>query len=204
MPGLQGPGIRHSLKGQAMSESTTDDDHRLLPITMDKRVDLALALGCVLLGAAAAWIATGFRIGNYPDPLTSRGLPYSLGGFLVAGGGVLAARRLNGWRQLPGNLVVSEGTEDETGHPADSRRSFAVMACGFLWAVLLMPAGYLIATPVALSGMMLAMDVRSWRRVILFPAGFTAVTWVIFAQMLNVLLPLGPLAPLARRLGLMY
>lgn len=175
-----------------------------LPITMDKRVDLALALGVTALGAATIWIATGFRIGNYPDPLTARGLPYILGGFMVAGGAVLAARRLAGWRQLPGNLVVSEGAEDEPGHPARFWRAAAVMACGFLWAALLHPAGYLIVTPLALAGMLLAMDVRSWARLIAFPAGFTLLTWIIFSQALNVALPLGPLAPLARKLGLMY
>jgi hypothetical protein len=173
-------------------------------IAMDKRVDLALALAIVAVGAVAVWIATGFRIGNYPDPLTSRGLPYILGGFMVAGGLVLAARRLAGWHELKGNLVVSEGIDDESGHPASSFRAFVVMACGFAWAILLIPAGYLIVTPICLAGMLLAMDVRSATRLVAFPAGFTILTWVIFSQFLSVALPLGPLAPLARRWGLMY
>lgn len=187
-----------------ITQATEPDRTPDLPITMDKRVDLALALGVVALGASAVWIATGFRIGNYPDPLTARGLPYILGGFMVAGGLVMAGRRLAGWRQLPGNLVVSEGSEDEPGHPARSWRAAAVMACSFFWAALLHPAGYLIVTPLALFGMMLAMDVRSVRRLITFPLGFTLLTWLTFAQGLNVALPLGPLAPLARKLGLMY
>jgi hypothetical protein len=180
------------------------DGASTLPITMDKRVDLALSVGVVALGASAVWIATGFRIGNYPDPLTARGLPYVLGGFMVAGGLVLAARRLLGWRQLPGNLVVSEGAEDEAGHPAHWRRTAAVMVCAFIWAMLLHPVGYLIATPMTMAGMMLAMGGRSLARVVAFPVAFTLVTWAIFSQGLSVLLPLGPLAPLARQLGLMY
>ena len=60
-------------------------------ISVDKRVGLALALAIVAVGALAIWIATGFRIGNYPDPLTSRGLPYILGGFMILGGGVLVS-----------------------------------------------------------------------------------------------------------------
>ena len=111
-------------------------------ISMDKRVDLALALAIVAVGALAIWIATGFRIGNYPDPLTSRGLPYILGGFMILGGGVLALRRMRGWNDLPGALVVSEGTDDEPGHPASSLRTFAVMGCAFAWAFLLLPAGF--------------------------------------------------------------
>ena len=173
-------------------------------ISMDKRVDLALALAIVAVGALAIWIATGFRIGNYPDPLTSRGLPYILGGFMILGGGVLALRRMRGWNDLPGALVVSEGTDDEPGHPASSLRTFAVMGCAFAWAFLLPPAGFLIVTPLALGGMLLAMGVRSVPRLVLFPVGFTLLTWVVFSQALNVMLPLGPLAPLARRLGLMY
>lgn len=175
-----------------------------LPITMDKRADLALACGVVALGALAIWIASGFRIGNYPDPLTSRGMPYVLGGFMILGGGILIWRRLAGWRQLPGRFVVSEGSEDEGGHPADARRAGAVMACAFLWAVLLVPAGYLIVTPLCLAGMMLAMQVRDGPRLIGFPLGFTLLTWAVFSQALNVALPLGPLAPLARHWGLMY
>jgi hypothetical protein len=188
-----------------------DDDGGHVPqdasgpaIAMDKRVDLALALGIVAVGAVAVWMATGFRIGNYPDPLTSRGLPYILGGFMVAGGLLLGARRLAGWRELKGNLVASEGIEDEPGHPASSSRAFAVMACGFAWAILLTPTGYLIATPICLAGMLLAMDVRSVARLVVFPTAFTILTWVIFSQFLSVTLPLGPLAPLARRWGLMY
>lgn len=174
------------------------------PITMDKRVDLALAGAVVATGLLAIWMAHDFRIGKFPDPLTSRGVPYIAGGALVAGGALLGFRRLSGWRDLPGHLTVSEGTEDEAGHPASSLRAFAIMACAFVWAALLVPAGYLIATPLCLCGMMWAMRVRAPLRLIGFPVGFTLVTWVIFAQMLNVLLPLGPLAPLARRLGLMY
>jgi hypothetical protein len=188
-----------------------DDDGGHVPqdqvgpsIAMDKRVDLVLAIVIVAAGALAIWIATGFRIGNYPDPLTSRGLPYILGGFMVAGGLVLAARRLAGWSELKGNLVVSEGIDDESGHPASARRAFAVMACAFAWAILLKPTGYLIATPICLAGMMLAMDVRSVARLAAFPAAFTILTWTIFSQFLSVALPLGPLAPLARRFGLMY
>jgi hypothetical protein len=188
-----------------------DDDGGHVPqdqvgpsIAMDKRVDLLLALAIVAAGAVAVWIATGFRIGNYPDPLTSRGLPYILGGFMVAGGLVLAARRLAGWSELKGNLVVSEGIDDEPGHPASSLRAFAVMAFAFAWAILLKPTGYLIATPVCLAGMLLAMDARSILRLVAFPTAFTIVTWVTFSQFLSVALPLGPLAPLARRWGLMY
>ncbi|MBS3979438.1 MAG: tripartite tricarboxylate transporter TctB family protein [Rhodobacteraceae bacterium] len=183
---------------------TAGDTRPKLPITMDKRVDLALALGTTLLGASTIWLATGFRIGNFPDPLTARGLPYILGGFMVVGGLVLAGRRFADWTQLPGHLVVSEGAEDELGHPASALCAGAVMACSFLWAALLHPIGYLLVTPLCIAGMLFAMKVRSTWQLILFPAGFTLVTWIIFAQALNVLLPLGPLAPLARRLGLMY
>lgn len=175
-----------------------------LPITMDKRVDLALAIGVAALGAYAVWLASGFRIGNYPDPLTSRGLPYILGGFMMLGGTFLAIRRLRSWRELPGNLVVSEGTEDEGGHPASAFRAFAAMACAFLWAVLLQPAGYLIATPVSLFGMLLAMGIKTPLALAIFPPGFALLTWAIFSQFLRILLPLGPLAPLARSWGLIY
>lgn len=193
------PDPLHDLPDPAAAHDLADE----LTILMDKRIDTALAAAIAVVGALAVWIATGFRIGNFPDPLTSRGLPYILGGCMIAGGLVLALRRLRGWNDLPGNFVVSEGMEDEPGHPASARVAFMNVAIAFGWALLLRPVGFLIVTPLACAAMIALLGERGVAKLVIFPLGFTLLLWVTFSQILSLNLPLGPLNPLARSLGLM-
>ena len=46
------------------------------------------------------------------------------------------------------------------------------------------------------------MGVRSRAKLIGFPLGYTLVVWAVFSQILDVILPLGPLTALARSWGL--
>ena len=84
---------------------------------MDKRIDLGLSLAVAAAGLYICWTASQFRTGSFPDPLTTRGLPYITGGFMVLAGLFNAARRLLTWSHLPGNLTVSEGKEDDPSPP---------------------------------------------------------------------------------------
>lgn len=180
-----------------------DADHPApLPIKMDKRVDLAVAASLVVLGGFVIYVATGFRIGNFPDLLTSRGLPYIIGGFMIAGGSFLVFHRLREWNDLPGNLCVSEGVDDEPNHSGYAWRSFSIAAIAIGWAVLLRDLGFLILTPIALSSMLLILNERSPWKTAAFPLGFTLVLWVTFQLILNLNLPLGPLDGIARAWGI--
>jgi hypothetical protein len=173
-----------------------------LRIAMDKRGDLAMALGFVLLGATICYLASGFRVGVFPDPVTPRGLPYLTGGFMVVAGLFLAARRILSWSALPGTLVVSEGADDEPGYPASGLRAAAIIALVFLWVWLLRSVGYLLISPPILAAMLWLMDVRSKLILIGFSIGFPLAVWVIFSILLKIVIPLGPLTPLARSWGL--
>jgi len=169
---------------------------------MDKRVDLVLSLLWVVFGIVTVYVATGFRVGGFPDPVTARGLPYVTGTYLVVAGIVLAVRRIMTSSQIPGRYAVSEGREDEPGYPASWRRSFALVALAALWAYSLKYAGFLVATPVMIFAMLWLMEVRSAAKLILFPLLFSFFSWLIFSQVLGVILPLGFLSPWARRWGL--
>jgi hypothetical protein len=46
------------------------------------------------------------------------------------------------------------------------------------------------------------MGERAWWKIIVYPAAYTLVTWYVFSQPLQIILPLGPLTGLARSLGL--
>jgi hypothetical protein len=76
------------------------------------------------------------------------------------------------------------------------------MAISVVYAVLLMPLGYLIATPpfVALG---LSRDGRAASGyTVVIPLVWTVTTYLLFSQLLNVRIPVGPFAPLFRELGL--
>jgi hypothetical protein len=174
-----------------------------IKIQMDKRIDLVLSLLWVAFGIMTVYIATGFRIGGYPDPVTARGLPYFTGSYLVVAGIVLAARRVMTWSQIPGRYAVSEGREDEPGYPASWPRSFAIVALAALWAYSLRYAGFILATPVMIFAALWLMEVRSLTKLILFPLLFSFLSWLIFSQVLGVILPMGILSPWARSWGLL-
>lgn len=169
---------------------------------MDKRIDLVLSLLWVAFGVMTVYIASGFRVGGFPDPVTARGLPYFTGSYLVIAGLVLAARRIMTWSQIPGRYAVSEGREDEPGYPSSWLRSFAIAALAALWAYSLRYVGFLLATPVLIFATLWLMEVRSPAKLILFPLVFAFLSWAIFSQVLGVILPMGFLSPWARSWGL--
>lgn len=174
----------------------------IIRIEMDKRVDLVISLVWIAFGIMTVTIATGFRVGGFPDPVTARGLPYFTGSYLVIAGMVLAVRRIMTWSQIPGRYAVSEGREDEPGYPATWVRSFTIAALAALWAYSLKYAGFLVATPVMMFAMLWLMKVRSTMKLIAFPLLFSFFSWLIFSQVLGVILPMGFLSPWARRWGL--
>ena len=125
------------------------------------------------------------------------------GTFLVIAGLILVVMRLVTWSSLPGNLVPSEGHEDEKGYRASWVRAFGGIFAAMLSVFLLRTLGYVVVTPLFLLAFLLIMGVRSWGRLIGFPIIYTFATWYVFSQLLKIILPLGPLAPLARSWGLM-
>ncbi len=173
-------------------------------IEMDKRIDLVIALIVIAIGIVIIHLTNSFRVGSFPDPVTSRGLPYFTGTYLILAGLFLAARRLWTWSVIPGNFTVSEGHEDEAGHPSSAPRAFTVMALALLWATLLKPVGFLIMTPIVLVAMLWLMNIRSVARLAGFSLIFTFVMWLAFSELLGITLPYGPLTGLARSWGLIY
>ena len=173
-------------------------------IEMDKRVDLAISLVVVAVGVLIIHLTNQFRVGSFPDPVTSRGLSYFTGTYLILAGLVLAARRIWTWSLIPGNYTVSEGHEDEPGHPASATRAFTVFAICALWAFLLKPVGFLIITPLCLAAVLWLMNVRSPKQIAAFALGFTFVLWLAFSVILGLILPYGPLTGLARSWHLIY
>jgi hypothetical protein len=187
---------------ESLAANVDDAAEEPIDIKMDKRVDLLLALIVVAVGAYVCFTASHFRTGSFPDPLTSRGFPYITGGFMILAGLFSAARRVLTWSSFPGNLVVSEGKEDDPRHISSSSRPYLMMALAAAWCFLVRPAGYLVVTPLMMAGMAWLMGVRSRGKLIGFPLAYTLIVWVVFSQILHIVLPLGPLTSLFRAWGL--
>jgi len=171
-------------------------------LTTDKRVDLALSVAVALIGLIILFETRDIREGMISDPISARGMPRITGVTMFIVGIALAVLRLRIWSALPGHLVLSEGKDDDEGYPASWIRAFSIIFVSMLWAVLLKPLGYLIATPLYLAAVVLLLGMRSTIGIIAYSTITTLITWYVFSQPLHIILPLGPLAPLFRKLGL--
>ena len=199
---------------QAAKSGTNEDTSRTdtekaslesLNLTMDKRYDLVLAVVVLLIGVFLLIESLDIRPGMVRDPITSRGLGVYSGILIIIFASVQVVVRLVTWSALPGNFVPSEaeGASDEPQYPASAARSLSIALTGMLWVWLLKPLGCVIATPVFLFIVIWIMGVRSRAKLIAFPIVFGLAMWTMFSQILKIIMPMGPLEPLARSLGLM-
>ena len=171
---------------------------------MDRRVDLAIAFIVVAVGVFVLVEAQSIRpFGPVVDPLGPASFPRILGSALIIGGGIVAATRLRRWGATDaGNLVTSDGEPDEAGVPASAQRAFVVMALTFAYALTLPLVGYVIGTPVFVAAGLWVMKFRTWYWVALIAIVYTVVTYLVFSQIANARLPVGPLLELFRSWGL--
>lgn len=168
---------------------------------MDRRVDLAVALAFAALGLLMIWQATLIKSGLMRDPVGPRAAFYLCGGVLVVGGLLVALRR---WRELgrgEGREAPHEGVADERGYPASAPRAFMLMGCCLAYAALFQPLGYLLATPLFVVAALLVLGQRNGPGIALTALAFTAIVYLVFAQALDVRLPVGPLTGPFRRMG---
>lgn len=187
------------------NENTSQGDEKkpaTFFLTMDKHVDLALAIVLILFGIFLCVMASTFYMGRVDDFFTAKGMPYATGTFLIICGIILTVLRLASWSEIPGHFVVSEAVkEDEEGYPASWKRAFAIIAASWIALWLWRSLGYVIVTPLFLIAVLWFMGERKWKKIILFSIIFGFASWYLFSQILNFMIPLGVLEPLARSLG---
>jgi putative tricarboxylic transport membrane protein len=169
---------------------------------MDTRRDLVIALCVAALGAAILWMTGEIRMGIARDVIGPRAFPYAIGGLLLAGGLVLAARRLREMNAGGGFVAPEEGSEDTPGYPASAKRVVFIMALSVAYLAVLMPVGYLLATPPFVALAFIAMNERRPLYTVVIPLLWTVLTYLLFSQLLDVRMPVGPFTPLFRDLGL--
>jgi putative tricarboxylic transport membrane protein len=168
---------------------------------MDRRIDIAVAVAFALLGLFMIWQAGLIREGMMRDPVGPRAAFYVCGGILLLGGLVVIAGHLRRWSRQTGHMVRNEGTGDEADFPASALRAFALIGVAVAYALLFEPAGFLIATPAFVFAALAVMGKRNWGAMAVIAVIFGVVTYVVFAQILSVRIPVGPLTPIFRDLG---
>ncbi len=170
---------------------------------MDRRVDLFIGILVVLFGVFVLYTASHIRpTGPVVDPIGPRGFPYMIGILFLVGGCFVVYSRLRTWRSDAGNMVETDGEPDESDVPASAGQAWTIMAASVAYALILNPAGYVIATPVYVVIALKAMRMKSWATVLSVAIIYTIVTYVLFAHFMGVNLPVGPLTHLFRSLGL--
>ncbi len=169
---------------------------------MNTRADLLIAVGVAGLGLAILMMTGSIRLGITRDVIGPRTFPYAIGGFLLCSGTALIVGRLRRMNADKGYVVANEGSEDTPNHPASTLRVMFFFLLTALYCVMLMPAGYLLTTPIFMACAFRAMGERRWRFLVVAPILWTLATYALFSQILSVRLPVGPLAPLFRELGL--
>ena len=159
---------------------------------MDRRKDIAVALGVVVLGTVMLVAAINLPQGSIRDPLGPSTMPGIVGGLMILGGLALALRRVVAWRTTD-TYVPDEGSEDVEGYPASPRRAFLVWGICLAYAVLLPAAGFLILTPLLIAGLLWTLQFRRVLPVVLVSVIGTAAIYGLFDILLLVRLPHGPL-----------
>jgi hypothetical protein len=169
---------------------------------VDRRVDVAIALAVATLGVVILVATQQIGKSPVPDPVGPRGVPLILGTFFVVAGLVLALRRLLRWNH-EGTLVAPEGSEDDPGVPPGSAtRALSIWFAALVYVITLPFVGYLIGTPVFIGFMLWRLDfdrppLLRIPALVVYPAAFTVVTYLFFANFLGVRIPLGVVREIA-------
>lgn len=168
---------------------------------MDRRIDVVVAACFSLVGIFMIFAASGIKTGMMRDPIGPRAAFYVCGGILALGGIAVIIGHLRRWSSQKDHIVPSEGGEDEADFPASALRAWSLIVAVLGLAALWNPLGFLIAMPLFLVSALWIMGGRNVSSIIVTAVLFTGLVYVIFAQVLGVRIPVGPLTPLFRSLG---
>ena len=168
---------------------------------MDRRYDMAVAVAVIVLGIFVTVVAKGIPTGFHKDAVGPRAFFFGVGMVFMLGCGIVAMRLLLSWKAQKSHMIPPEGETDEEGYPASVLMAASVIGISILYVILLRPLGYLITTPLYITGCMAVLKERRWGWIVLFAVGFTVIFYIAFAQILDMSVPVGPFTTLFRDLG---
>ncbi|KRS13677.1 hypothetical protein XM53_03565 [Roseovarius atlanticus] len=144
---------------------------------MEKRQDIALGLIFVLVGLAAAWMASRYSGASGTYPMT-------LGLILTFLGGTVAARAVRAGQDKARQLVAAPSKFITT----------AVIAAVYVAAVI--PFGFYTASLMLMLVLPVALGFRQWIYAVIVAVIFIAVVYLVFSVLLEKPLPREAIPPL--------
>ena len=144
----------------------------------------------LLLALSAAFFAATFSFPRLTVALSPTVFPrfVTVGLFLLS-----SILLVQGLRRRHGRRREPDARRQEGAPRSFLPRFILLAAAGLLYALLLEPAGYLLATPPFLAGAMLLFGERRWPRLALVPVLGTALLYATFRLLFRVPLPRGSL-----------
>jgi putative tricarboxylic transport membrane protein len=152
------------------------------------RVDRIVGAVLVCSGLGVLALTIGLPAATAADPVGPRGFPSLLGLAILACGVALALGRR-------GTPADADAESRGTLAPGSLLGAIGLTA---LYLAVLEPAGYLLATPPYLAALLLVQGHVTARAFALTALGVPAVLYLLFAVLMRVPLPPGPLEPFLR------
>jgi hypothetical protein len=180
-------------------------------MTSYRKVELALSVLIVALGIGTVLLAyyTIEELSVLRDVIGARGFAYVVGALIAIGGVVLVLMQTGRIRVAAGvggadvaEVAKIERGGDEPDHPASALRVFALVAVLLVYAALMRPAGYILASIGFLSAGTAIMGGRGLARLLFVPVAYAIFTYLLFDTLLRVRIPDGILRPLIVAVGL--
>lgn len=160
---------------------------------MDKRTDLVGVMLIVGLGVWYYALAGQLPDTRMGDPLGPRGFPKYLAVGIITTALFLFIRQIRKWSGTPGWKHTPEGESDDPAFSASGARVIGLITLTFAYLALLIPLGYLLATPVFLTAVLTLLGIRRPRVLAAVSVGMTLVLFVVFVLLARIYLPLGPM-----------
>jgi len=156
------------------------------------RVDRVLGAVLVCFGVGVLALAFWLPATTAADPVGPRGFPVLLALVILFCGVALVVAP-----ERPSPAGAPDGEAEERGALAPRPLLSAIGLTGAYLAVL-EPAGYLLATPPYLAALLLVQGRVTTRAFVLTVLGLPVALYTLFAVVMRVPLPPGPLEPLLR------
>ena len=170
---------------------------------MDRRVDFGISVVIVAAGLfILVFAAFAKERAAVFDAVGPFGFARVVGVAFIVFGTILIIRQIRAYQAGLPPEAVAKGSEDEEGHPASARRAGWMMLLTIAYPILMTPLGYVLTTFGYVIGGMIILSERSWKWIVPAAIIYSLATFYVFASLLNVPLPSGPLTSLFVSLGI--